>query len=131
MDKIILSWARNDYISVFKQEFEYAMLSNGTSLDKLYDNATLGQYTSSGHPELKKLATSNKTDVFETNNSVDKGNPLIFGVQANKLFSEVALLKKEGDDYRLVGQVKITPQQVNNETAFLVSKITIGVSDSE
>ena len=59
------------------------------------------------------------------------GNALIFGVAANRLFSEIALLKAEGDNYRVVGQIKITPQQVNNETSFLVSNITIGVNDSE
>ena len=55
MDKIILSGARNDYISVFKQEFEYAILSTGTSLDSTYDNLILGDFTSSGHAEIREL----------------------------------------------------------------------------
>lgn len=131
MDKIILSGARNDYISVFKQEFEYAILSSGTSLDSTYDNRVLGQYTSSGHLELKRLVPKTTANVFETSNSVASGNALMFGVKANTLFSELALLKAEGDNYRVVGHIKLTPQQVNNETSFLVSNITIGVNDSE
>ena len=131
MDKIILKGARNDYISVFKQEFEYAILSSGTSLDSTYDNRVLGQYTSSGHLELKRLVPKTTANVFETSNSVASGNALLYGVAANKLFSEIALLKTEGDNYRVVGHIKLTPQQVNNETSFLVSNITIGVNDSE
>ena len=131
MDKITLSGARNDYIAAFKEELEYVILSTGTTLDSTIDNRVIGNYTSSGHAEIRRLVPKATANVFETSNSVASGNALIFGVKANTLFSELALLKAEGDNYRVVGQIKLTPQQVNTETSFLVSNITIGVNDSE